>query len=287
MIVVNVKALLTAIMVIAMLPLGPQEALGRPATPPAGKSVELLIFRSENCPECEPVHESLKALQAQVGEKRLTITRHLLEDETHKEAFTQHQVTQLPEYILLDENHEILFGMRHTIQYDELLWEVKEALGENPKVTLPKPLAQQLEEAPSHAPLVLLFWRWTDPRGQTLSLQVTTAHIQVQEETPAVYSFNPDEPEVAAWMKTLGLSPDEPGYLILTPRRTVYRQSTQASPPWQLKADLMAYSHRFNSTLQTILAGLNTPLPGDEAILPATMEPSPPLASPGMFHPEQ
>ncbi len=250
------------------------------------QNVTLLIFESRNCKtDCEAIDFRLQTIQKESLQEPLAIHHYFSEYPDDQQAFLQNQVTQLPDYILVGENHQVLMEMTGTIQPDQLFWQIKEALAENPKLQVPKAFEKAIAAASENKmPLILLFWSWDDPHGQALSEYVTGHENMLFDKMPTVLSFNAQQPNVQAWMKQLGFS-HGPAYLVVTPQGSVFRKSIADAQPWQLGEDLMAYTNMINQQPETILVRLSQPVPAERYILPATMTPQSKPSSGEMSHP--
>lgn len=261
---------------------GNMQALGNTQHDIPKPHIRLMIFEPQTCPECQALNEQLETLQTRAGNRGFTISRYVLGDPKAKEAFTQHQVTTLPEYILIRADDQVLLDMKGTIQPDLLVWSIKDALGQSETLEIPQAYRNMLPDAAeSEAPMVLLFWSWDDPAGQALAQQMMNRGTGILATAPQVFSFDAGDSAVQTWMNQMGLDPGGPAYVLVTPQKTIFRKSMPKARPWQLVQDLQAYADRFNSTVQTILVRLESPVPDDGVILPATMPPKAPPASHG------
>lgn len=248
----------------------------------------LLIFEPETCEACQEVRSGLESLQREVTPQRLTLLRYTPEQPDSGKLLAQYRIAALPEYILLDPNQQMVFRMKERIEPEQLLWEINELLGRNELLQVPEAFEPTMREViwktGEKKPMILLFWSWGDAEEQEIADAAMQAGIRLFGETVGIFGFNTQLSPVREWMRALGV-PESPAYLLISPNHTVYRKSIGRAQPWQLKADLRAYAERFNSELQTILAGLTSLLPIDEYILPATMPPPAPPASDGISPP--
>jgi hypothetical protein len=281
---------LTVLLILFYLPLpawsGSEIHLSRPP-------LRLLVFESQNCTECHEVNTALDTLQKETTQGQFSIDRYILESPEAKDAFTQHQVTTLPNYILVTPDQEPVFEMSGTIDPERLLWTVREALGKNETLEIPEPLQRTVETVgdASDAPMVLMFWAYNDPDGQLLVEQMMESQAELPSPLPNVFSFNTHNPEVRSWLDRLGIS-EGPAYLIVSPKGSIFRKSSPKAKPWQLAVDLNAYAMQSGSHTpsvisdsQTIPVHLTSPKQDDALIHPATMPPQSKPASDEMFHP--
>ncbi len=250
-------------------------------TPPetGSSSVTVLLFESEQCEECRPVYDSLHQIQQQVTPGKLNLVRYVVEKPESRDAFIQHQVTALPEYLVVAPNQEILLNLKGRIEPEVLIWQVKESLGLNPSLAIPANLRAMTSGDKITAAYRLIVFRANyDAKEQSLMDAAMAGLSGIPPEKAELLSLDATTPWVSQWARELGIS-SFPAYLVLSPNGSVYNQVLNHAQSWQLALDLTQLAGWLTPGTETIPVALPPTLTTEGAIHPATTAPSPQPAS--------